>query len=66
MFKKIYVLKSGRIKAVVENRAKDAKEKSKSKTFGCRNEAEAWAIATMHLMQQNYLQDTGQIGRAHV
>ena len=43
MHKKFRVKTNGRIQAIIENRAKDAIVKSKSKTFASRAEAEAWA-----------------------
>ncbi len=40
MHKKFRIKTSGRIQAIIENRAKDAMVKSKSKTFANREEAE--------------------------
>ena len=61
MHKKFRIKTSGRIQAIIENRAKDAIVKSKSKTFASRTEAEAWAENMLVVMEKQYQQAKGQV-----
>ena len=61
MHKKFRVKTNGRIQAIIENRAKDAIVKSKSKTFASRAEAEAWAANMFVVMERQYQQAIGQV-----
>jgi len=61
MHKKFRVKTKGRIQAIIENRAKDAMIKSKSKTFASRAEAEAWAENMLVVMERQYQQAKGQV-----
>ena len=61
MHKKFRIKTSGRIQAIIENRAKDAMVKSKSKTFASRAEAEAWAENMLVVMERQYQQAKGQV-----
>ena len=61
MHKKFRVKTNGRIQAIIENRAKDAMEKSKSKTFANREEAEGWAENMLVVMEKQYQQAKGQV-----
>ncbi|MGE6419606.1 tyrosine-type recombinase/integrase [Alteromonas macleodii] len=61
MHKKFRVKTNGRIQAIIENRAKDAMIKSKSKTFASRAEAEAWAENMLVVMERQYQQAKGQV-----
>jgi integrase len=61
MHKKFRVKTNGRIQAIIENRAKDAIVKSKSKTFASRAEAEAWAANMFVVMERQYQQAKGQV-----
>lgn len=60
MHKKFRLKTNGRIQAIIENRAKDAIVKSKSKTFASRAEAEAWAENVLVAMERQYKQVKGQ------
>lgn len=60
MHKKFRVKTNGHTQAIIENRAKDATVKSKSKTFASRAEAEAWAENMLVLMERQYQQAKGQ------
>tara|TARA_Y100000296_G_scaffold44057_1_gene50521 strand:- start:4544 stop:5695 length:1152 start_codon:yes stop_codon:yes gene_type:complete len=61
MHKKFRIKTSGRIQAIIENRAKDAMVKSKSKTFANREEAEGWAENMLVVMEKQYQQAKGQV-----
>lgn len=61
MHKKFRVKTNGRIQAIIENRAKDAMVKSKSKTFANREEAEGWAENMLVVMEKQYQQAKGQV-----
>lgn len=61
MHKKFRVKTNGYIQAIIENRAKDATVKSKSKTFASRTEAEAWAENMLVVMERQHQQARGQV-----
>ena len=61
MHKKFRVKDNGRIQAIIENRAKDAMIKSKSKTFENRTEADAWAENMLVVMERQHQQAKGQV-----
>lgn len=59
MHEKFRVKTNGRIQVIIENRAKDAIVKSKSKTFASRAEAEAWAEDVLVVIERQHLQARG-------
>jgi len=61
MHKKFRVKDDGRIQAIIENRAKEAMIKSKSKTFESRAEADAWAENMLVVMERQHQQAKGQV-----